>query len=333
MATIKDVARHASVSIATVSRVINEPDKVRELTRKRVETAMQVLSFSRNALAASLVTRRTGCIGLIVPHLAGAFYTPLISTVEQTVRAAGSHLVISCGNSTQDEVLAALRFLKQRSCDAIIVTPGALDQDSLGTLLAAHPNVLVVHRLVPGYEHRCVVVDNHQGALLATEHLIAQGHQRIAAITGPRDNPESADRLRGMLNALIQTGLPVPTSYLYEGDFTQQSGLCGAAALMALPEPPTALFAFNDQMALGVVDYCKRHGVSVPDQLSVMGFDDVEFSDLVSPKLTTIHHPVEAIGKTVGLLALKLAKQQPALGESFVISPSLTLRESVGALN
>ncbi|WP_137935850.1 LacI family DNA-binding transcriptional regulator [Chitinivorax sp. B] len=333
MATIKDVARHANVSIATVSRVINEPDKVKEPTRKRVEAVMQELSFSRNALAASLVTRRTGCIGLIIPQLSGAFFAPLISAVEHTVRAGGSHLVVSCGNCTQAEVLAALSFLKQRSCDAIIVTPGALEHETLVNLLETHPNILIIHRLVPGYEHRCVVVDNYQGAFMAVSHLIEQGHRRIAAVTGPHNNPESMDRLRGMRDAMTKAGLPLPDNYVFEGIFGPESGLAGAEAFLALSKPPTAVFCFNDQTALGVLDYCKRRQIAVPADMAVMGFDDVEFADLVSPRLTTVHQPIDTIGRTAGTLALRLAKREAMTDDSHVIQPRLALRESVAVIS
>ncbi|MEN9865252.1 MAG: hypothetical protein RL748_842, partial [Pseudomonadota bacterium] len=202
MATIRTVADHAGVSTATVSRVLNQPDKVREPTRLRVEAAIRALNFSPNAFAASLVTRQSNCIGLIVADLSGGFFAPLITRVEQVVSQSGSFLVISCSKNTASEVESALAFLHQRRCDAIILFAAQLSDAALQQAMQMDPNLVLIHHTVPGFEERCVQVDNRAGARLAARYLIDCGHREFGLITGPLSNPESILRRDEFLSTL-----------------------------------------------------------------------------------------------------------------------------------
>ncbi|MES2931951.1 MAG: LacI family DNA-binding transcriptional regulator [Pseudomonadota bacterium] len=329
MSTIRTVAERAGVSIATVSRVMNDPHKVRERTRVKVETAMRELDFSRNTFAASLVTRRSECVGLIVANLAGAFFAPLINQVEEIVSASNSYLIVSCNKDSGSDVEGALQFLRQRRCDAIILYPGQLSDQALTTMLVNNPNLVVIHRTVAGFEERCVQVDNRAGARLAARYLIDCGHREIGVITGPPSNPESLHRLAAFVETMEAANLPVQAELIVEGDFRFESGRQGMAELLAVGKGLSAVFCLSDHMAFGALDYCRAVGIDIPGRISLVGFDDVEYSRLIHPRLTTIHHPIDAIARAAAEIALRLAAGETLQEPQRLLAPKLIIRESV----
>ncbi len=329
MTNIRTVADHAGVSTATVSRVMNQPDKVREPTRLRVEAAMRELNFSRNEFAASLVTQQSNCIGLIVADLSGGFFAPLISQVERVVSQSGSFLVISCSKNTEAEVQGALAFLRQRRCDAIILFAAQLPDAPLQVALRENPNLVVIHRTVPGFEPRCLQIDNRAGARLAARYLIDSGHREFGIITGPPGNPESNERRDGFLGTLAAAGIAVPAERIVIGDFQIDSGRHGMANLLATNHTMSAVFCLNDQMALGALDYCRAVGIAVPEQISLMGFDNVDISSLVHPRLSTIACPIDELAKSAARLALDLASGQQPEQAPLLFPPTLVMRDSV----
>lgn len=329
MSTIHTVAALAGVSSATVSRVMNDPHKVREATRLKVEAAMRTLDFSRNSFAASLATQRSECVGLVVPHLSGAFFAPLVNEVEEAVSAVGSHLVVTCGKNSVDEVANALQFLRQRRCDAIILYPGQLSDQALAKMLQHNPHMVVIHRTIAGFEARCVQLDNHTGGQLAAQYLLRCGHRDIGVIGGPRSNPESMQRLAGFRGVLEAAGLHLPPKRVSEGDFHFASGGMCMAALRATQPGLSAVFCLNDQMAFGALNHCRAAGIAVPTQLSLIGFDDVEYADLIHPRLTTVHHPVAELARTAAQLALRLAAGEVLTEPQRLLKPTLVVRDSV----
>lgn len=332
MSTIHTVAARAGVSSATVSRVMNEPHKVREATRLKVELAMRELDFSRNSFAASLASRRSNCVGLVVSHLSSAFFAPLVNEIEEAVSAVGSYLIVTCGKNSEEEVAGGLQFMRQRRCDAIILYPGQLTDQALAEILNSNPQIVVIHRTVPGYEARCVQLDNHAGGQLAAEHLLRSGHRAIGVIAGPYSNPESMQRLAAFRETLQAAGVPLPPEHIVEGSFHFESGRQGMAELRAAQPALTAVFCLNDQMAFGALNYCRSAGIDVPSQLSLIGFDDVEYADLIHPRLTTVHHPVAALARTAAQLALRLAIGESLTEAQSLLVPRLVERDSVGVL-
>ncbi|WP_394791085.1 LacI family DNA-binding transcriptional regulator [Rhodoferax sp.] len=333
MSTIHTVAARAGVSSATVSRVMNEPHKVREATRLKVEQAMRELDFSRNSFAASLASRRSDCVGLLVSHLSGAFFAPLVNDIEETVSAAGSYLIVTCGKSSEAEISGGLQFLRQRRCDAIILYPGQISDQALAEMLQTQPHMVVIHRTSPGFEARCVQLDNHTGGRLAAEHLLRCGHRDIGVIAGPRTNPESWQRLDAFRATLQAAGVALPPERVSEGCFHFESGRQAMAALRQAQPALTAVFCLNDQMAFGALNYCRAAGIDVPSQLSLIGFDDVEYADLIHPRLTTVHHPVGALARTAAQLALRLAAGEVLTEPQSLLEPTLIVRDSVRVLS
>jgi LacI family transcriptional regulator, galactose operon repressor len=331
-ATIRDVARQAGVSIATVSRVLNNPAKVRERTRQRVEKVMRAVAFQRNVFAAALVTNRSETIGLAVPHLTDVFFVPMISEIGKTVASHGSYMMVTCSGYSADEVERNIRFLQQRRCDAIIAFPGAMADAHLLALMAEIPHMVVIHRLLKRHADRCVLVDNRLGARLAARYLIDCGHRDIAVITGPSVNMESAERLATFVETMREAGLAVDPDLVAEGDFLLESGADSVARLLATAKPFTAVFCLNDRMAMGALSYLQSTGVSVPEEISLMGFDDTDYASLVYPRLTTIRQEVVELGRTAAEIALSMGGRDVAPPRRTILPPRLIVRDSVAPL-
>jgi LacI family transcriptional regulator len=326
--TIRDVARRAVVSVATVSRVLNEPARVREKTRARVEKAMSELDFVPNLLASSLAKNRTECIGLIIPNL-GPVFAPLVNEIEHVIRAEGSYLVVVTGKIQPDDVAGAVQFLQQRRCDALIVFPGAMNNTQITTLLDEQRNIVILHHAVPDHMERCVLVDNSAGSRIATRYLIDCGHREIAVITGPDDNQESNERLAAFMQTMKDAGLAVDPKLVVPGDFDPVSGERGIAQLLSCGQRFSALFCFSDEMAAGAISYLRAAGVNLPEDLSIVGFDDVLYCSQIYPRLTTVHQPVIEIGRIAAQRALALSSNRDMPQGSTVLQPRLVVRDSV----
>jgi LacI family transcriptional regulator len=326
--TIRDVAKRAAVSVATVSRVLNGSSRVRDKTRTKVERIMRELEFVPNMIASSLAKNRSECIGLIIPNL-GPLFAPLVNEIEQVVRAEGSYLVIVTGKIKADDVTRAVQFLQQRRCDALIVFPGEMNDRQVSTLLEENNNVIVLHHLVAKHQERCVLVDNRAGARMATRYLIDCGHRDIAVITGPNGNYESSERLTAFKSTMEEAGLIVDPKLVVPGEFDPPSGERGVAQLLASGREVSALFCFSDEMAAGAISYMRSAGIMLPRDMSVIGFDDVLYCSQIFPRLTTVHQPTREIGHIAAQRALALSsRRELPLGPS-VLQPKLVVRDSV----
>ena len=326
-ATIRDVARAAGVSVATVSRALNGATNVLPETRQRIEEAARTLRFTPSGAARSLITRRTDTIGALLPDLHGEYFSELIRGIDQAARARGLHLLVSSSHGDADEAAAALRAMNGRVDGLIVMSPHADAEFLSHNLPGSLPAVLLNTEVdLPG--HARFVVDNFGGAHLMTRHLAGQRRQRIAFISGPLGNHEAKERLRGY-RAGLGAGM---RETVFEGDFTEESGL-SAGRRIALTKPRAdAVFAANDMMAIGCLAALKEIGLRVPEDMALGGFDDIPIARYVSPALTTIRVPIAALG-TAALDALVKAVETPATpaGPLTVIPVELVVRRSCGA--
>ena len=326
-ATIKDVARVAGVSVATVSRALNGADNVLPGTKQRILDAARELRFSPSGAARSLITRRTDTIGALLPDLHGEYFSELIRGIDQAARARGLHLLVSSSHGDADEAAAALRAMNGRVDGLIVMSPHADAEFLSHNLPGSLPAVLLNTEVdLPG--HARFVVDNFGGAHLMTRHLAGHGRQRIAFISGPLGNHEAQERLRGY-RAGLGSGM---REIVFEGDFSEESGL-SAGRRIALTEPrPDAVFAANDMMAIGCLAALKESGLRVPEDIALGGFDDIPIARYVAPALTTIRVPIAALG-TAALDALVKAVETPATpaGPTTVIPVELVVRRSCSA--
>lgn len=305
MATIHEVSRLAGVSLATVSRVINKSDKVTLKTRNKVEAAMHHLGYRPNTIAQSLALKRSNSVGVLVPELHGPFFGAMLGAIEDELRGEGKHVVITAGHSDPDREKEAIDFLASRRCDALILYVFAISDDYIEALARKPIPLVVIGRLIPGIKDDCVSLDNESGGYIATRSLIGSGHKQVACITGPLWKSDGIERLAGYKRALAEHDIEFKQELVVEGNYEESSGRAGMQQLLQGGVPFTALFCANDVMAAGAIALAREHGLDIPQDLSVVGFDNVFFTRYMHPKLSTIEYPVEIMGRMAARCVLR----------------------------
>ncbi|MGE5529975.1 MAG: LacI family DNA-binding transcriptional regulator [Patescibacteria group bacterium] len=328
MATIRDIARHTNLGIATVSRVLNERPGVSPETRETVLHAVKELNYRPNSIARSLVKKRTHSIGLIVSDITNPYFSTLAKHVEDLASEAG-YAVVMCNTDhrvDKEEFYAAV--LEERRVDGLVFASSGFNSKHIIHLAGKIP-VAALDREID-HQNVCVVAqDNVKGTFLATEHLIANGHRRIACFTGPLTIAASLDRLRGYQMALSAHSLEVDRDLIREGRWTEESGAELARDLLARDNGVTAVVASNDLCALGVVEACREMGFGVPERLSVVGYDDIYLASLLRPRLTTVAQPIGEMSRAaMRFILARLHGQEPG-DRRVVYSPRLVPRDSV----
>ncbi|PLS09661.1 LacI family DNA-binding transcriptional regulator [Neobacillus cucumis] len=336
--TIKDVANEAGVSIATVSRVLNKKDRVKETTRKKVEEAIKKLNFNPDQIARTMIMKETKTIGLIVPVLSNEYWSSVSEVIQEELWQAG-YTVLLCATSTWDNPAeresAFFRNLIQRKVDGIIY---ATNNDFHKN--GYHP---MVNELID-YDIPLVAFDQNipgiskvrgmhlRGALDAVEHLIDLGHNRIAYIGGPLFSP---DRELGYRNAHTLKGLAVFESLIKRGSPTFQFGYEAMSELLESPEKFTATFCANDMIALGAIQCLDNMGIRIPEEMAIVGYDDIKMSQLIKPALTTVQQPIGEMGAAIVKLLLNLIENKGDIlsPQTLVFDMKLIIRESCGAVN
>ena len=327
MPTIYQVAERAGVSLSTVSRVLNGKASVNRVLKERVEKAVKELNYRPNSVARSLANNRTDSVGVLVPELNAPFFGDLMQAVESTLRAADKHVIISVGRNCLDTEKDAVEFLISRNCDALIMHAEALSDEYLLELNQSKLPVALVNRQVDGLPEACTSLDNEKGGYLATRHLLELGHKDIAYISGPADKCDASLRLKGHTRALSEAGLPTNPQLIFSGDYSEEDGKIGLLDLMARDVPFTALVCANDWMASGAISCARDLGMSLPQDLSIVGFDDVVFAHHVFPRLTTVSNPIAEMAEMSAKYILnKVYGQANNIQQNF--EPSLVVRES-----
>lgn len=332
MPTIKEVSRHAKVSPSTVSRVLNGSAPVSPEARRRVLEAIQKLNYHPNAFARGLVTNRSGGIGVVVNEISSPFYSGLISGIEQVVEAEGLHLLVSSGHANAQKEREALEFLRQRRSDGLIFQVDASsDYEILEWFGGLEIPFVIVGRFIAEFAERCLWLDNELGGYLATRYLIEQGHRRIAYVAGLPTIRDSWERLHGYRRALEEAGIPFDEMLIAEGTFMEESGQVAMRRLLERQLGITAVFLANDQMAAGAIQALREAGVGVPEEISIIGYDDVHFARYLYPALTTIRQPFAEMGKTAAqMLLAALSGKETEVKRRF--EPELVVRQSVRRL-
>ncbi|RDV26807.1 LacI family DNA-binding transcriptional regulator [Alteromonas aestuariivivens] len=327
MATIYQVAELAGVSLSTVSRVINGRKTVNPELREKVEQAMRKLNYRPNSVARSLASSRSDSVGLLISELDTPFFGEMMQAVEATLRAANKHVIITVGHNNPEQELDGLEFLISRNCDALIMHVEALSDDQLRQINQDRIPIALVNRVVEGLESHCITLDNEMGGYLATRHLIDLGHTQIACIAGPGNKQDAVKRLEGHKRALKEVGLPFKASLVYEGDYTEVEGVNGFKWLSRKTANFTALVCANDWMASGAISAAREAGLSLPEDLSIIGFDNVLFAHHLFPKLTTIKNPIYQMGEMAASAVLQRVYRQKVVVQNTFI-PELVERDS-----
>jgi LacI family transcriptional regulator len=325
LTTIHDIAREAGVSASTVSRVLSGRVPVADYKREAVQAAVKKLRYRPNAIAQGLVRGRTGAIGVLTQSIASPFYGEVMLGIEQGLADSEFHAVIASGNWHTEDELSALNLLSGRRVDALIVLPGVIPDDRLREVGEELP-LVIIGRSVAGLEAQCLRIDDAQAAFEATRYLIGLGHQRIVHVAGPQTHHDAVDRRAGYVRALEAAGLAVDARLIVEGDYTEPSGLLAIQSLLGAAVVFSAIFAANDQMAYGARLALYRNGIRVPEDVSLVGFDDQPSSAYTTPPLTTVRQPTLAIGSAAARAVRSIIAGQPS--PLPVLSTELVIRES-----
>jgi LacI family transcriptional regulator len=327
--TIRQIADLAGVSIATVSRVLNGRDDVSNETREAVSRVIREQGYTANRSARGLSAGRTGLVGVLVPLVYPAYFSAILAGAVEALSEQDLRVVLTpTGHQHDREVSLIDRLMHGLTDGALIVLPEESSEE-LERLLDQHYRFVVVDPLMPLDDRIPSVSAAHtSGAHQAMRHLLGLGHRRIAAITGPPGWVATEDRRAGYHGALAAAGV-MPTPELeVESDFEISGGLEAAASLLDLPEPPTAIFAFNDNLAIGAIQAARARGLSVPNDVSIVGFDDVEGARIVTPALTTVRQPLAEMGRTAVSLLNRLLERQRFETLHVELATRLVVRDS-----
>lgn len=313
-AKIADVARLANVSVATVSRALANPDMVTQETRRKVLDAVRQTGYTPNIAARNLRVRKTMMALVVVPDIANVFFAEVLRGIDETLSAEGYGLIIANLNHSADREARYAEWAMAGQVDGVLLLCGHLIGGQGRNLNDANLPIVAVCERIPGENFPQVEINNRDAACKAVTHLLDMRHRRIAYISGPRGNILDAEREAGYRDAFSKLGMTPDKKWLCPGDFTFQSGAQAAKTIMALPEKnrPTAVFAANDEMAIGFLKTVQDAGRKVPEDFAVAGFDGIAFADFCQPALTTMVQPRRALGATAAAILADMMQGRPA---------------------
>ena len=329
MATIYQVSELAGVSLATVSRVINNSGKVTAKTRQKVISAIEELGYRPNASAQSLALKRSNSVGILIPELYGPFFGIMLSSIEKELRDAGKRVVITAGHSDETKERDCIEFLLGSSCDALILHVYSVSDRFLIELNEGPVPITLLNRYIPEMADRCISLDNEHGGYIAAKCLLERGHRKIAYVSGPHWKVDSFRRLTGHKRALAEFGVEMDERLLFEGDFEEASGRQAMKYFLQQDIPFTATVCANDEMAAGAMDTARSQGLVIPDDMSVIGYDDVDFTHYLHPRLSSIGCRINEMGLMAARCVMKNAYGEKDLEIQNTFEPNLVLRESV----
>lgn len=333
MATMKDVARLAGVSTSTVSHVINKNRFVSESIADKVNAAVEQLNYAPSALARSLKLNQTRTIGMLLTASSNPFYSEVVRGVERSCYERGYSLILCNTDGDAERMNRSLETLLQKRVDGLLIMCTENHRPSKDAI-SRYPSLPIVMMDWSPFEGSIDVIQDNAllGGEMATDYLIRLGYSRIACITGPLDKTTAQERLNGYRQAMKKAGLEILPGYEVSSDFEFGGGLVAMEQLLMLPEPPHAVFASNDAMAVGVYQALYQRGLRVPDNVAVVGYDDIQLAQYLMPPLTTIHQPKDSLGELAVDALLHRLQEPESEPQVLVLTPELVVRQSVGSL-
>lgn len=328
-ATITDVAQRAGVGASTVSRVISGDGYVAPATRQRVLDSAKELGYVSNRVARSLRTRSTRTLGLLIADVENPFYAVIAKNVESAAKAAGYHVMLCNDNDNAVEEREYLGILEGLGVDGLILTPTARNRANLDRLWEKGLSIVQIDRKVPGLRVDTVLADNEGGAAAAVDHLVGHGHREIGIIAGPGDVMTGRRRLNGFRSAMKRHGLSVPETRIQRGSFHRDHAVQSARELLERPDRPSAIFAANNILAEGCIVAAENLGLRIPDDVSLVAFDDMPWMTLMSPKITALRQPVADMARAATDLVLQRLQDSSREPTTVVFQPQLVARQSV----
>ncbi len=333
MATMKDVAKAAGVSIATVSAVVAETSYVSPALKARVERAVAELGYARNSLARSLKTGQSQLVGLIVPDITNPFFTAFVDRVQSEMARHGYAVLLGITDNNEEREAALLALMRSHLAAGTILCPtGDPSRLSSGMPSLGGMKLVLVDNAAPSTDIDTVSIDNFNAAVIAVRHLIGHGHRRISAMLGPRERHNSAERRRGFLSVMAEAGLPVPEGSVVHGAFREDTAHVEAATLLSANPLPTAIFVANNLMLIGVMKAIAERRMRVPDDISVVSVDDFAWASAFQPALTVVRQPLTALADAAVQRLLARVGGDDAPSQSVSFSAELVVRASTRTL-
>lgn len=326
--TIKDIAEIAGVSKATVSRVLNNTKPVSDEIKERVQSVIDETGYRPSSLARSLSRQRTGILGLIIPDVANPFYAELVKGMSEVAKAYHYNILLCNTFREHEKEREFLELLEDKEVDGIIFMTFEFHKYQKAFFDRYRKPIVTVNRHFEGQEIPNVDIDNEAAAYSAVRYLIELGHRRVGIISSSKTDDTAIYRVDGYRRALEEAGLSAEEDLVVESDYHFKSAYEGARQLMTLEDPPTAIFCLNDELAVGAIKYLNDTGRSVPEDVSVIGFDDVPLASMFIPSLTTIRQPIYEMGATAARLLIKRVKDEPLEWNQQTLPFELVIRNS-----
>ncbi|OOF87569.1 DNA-binding transcriptional regulator GalS [Rodentibacter ratti] len=333
MSTIHDVAKLAKVSVATVSRVLNNHPSVSKKTRLSVQNAISQLSYQPNANAQALAVQNTDTIGVVVTDVTDSFFAILVKAVDKVAESHNKTILIGIGYHHAEKEREAINTLLRKRCSCLVVHSKALSDEELKDYLDKVKGMVVINRVIKGYENRCVSLDNQKGTYIATKMLIQCGHKKIAYIGSNHAIFDEVERRTGYLEALKTHNYPIVKHAIVHNSPDFEGGEQAMIDLLSYNKDLTAVVAYNDSMAAGAISVLNENNINVPSQFSIIGFDDMPIARYLIPKLTTIRYPIDLMATYAANLALSLVDENIAAPSAIQFNPTLVRRFSVESAN
>lgn len=333
MPTIKDIAKAAGVSPASVSRVINNGSKVGEKTRQHIKQVMLDMGYYPNANAQAINSLPTASIGLVLADLVNPFFAMMAHGIEQVASETNTQIFMNSGAFNKDAELAAIETLLEHRYQAMVVHSSALSDDILINFAEKIPGFVVINRYIEEISDRCVWLDDQLGGKMMADYIISQGHKNVALICNQKTLDNTAKRMEGAKSALLTQDITLLETNIDSEEATFDAGKIAVQHLIASGNTFTAILAYNDPMAIGAIAMLEAQGLRVPEDVSVIGFDNLMLAQCIKPKLTTIDSPIEKMAITATKLALSLASNNVGIKDikqKFV--PKLVIRQSVKSI-
>lgn len=309
--SIKEIAKKANVSIATVSRALNDHPSVRPETKELILKIARELEYEPSGLVKSLVRRNNDVIGFVVPEIWGEFYTDVINGIDDIASQEGFHLIVASSHSKRNIVESVLNFMQESLVDGVILMIPSMNEQVKEIISTSRTPIVLITGKNEWGNINTVSIDNFQGTYSMTKFLVEQlGYEKIGVIRGPDDNYDSSERLEGFTSAMLELGLQIRNEWIIPGNFDVKSGELGCSRLLAMIEKPEVIFCFNDMMALGCYKYVNKIGLKIPDEIGIVGFDHILLSEIIYPTLTTVHVPKRELGSEAMNILLRLIKNR-----------------------
>jgi LacI family transcriptional regulator len=328
--TIKEVAKKAHVSTATVSRVFNNSGPVGEATRQRVMEISRKLHYTPNQAGRMLSTQRSDALGLLMPDLHGGFFSEVIRGMDLAAQKSHYHILVSSSHNHKDEIRGGIEMMRGRVDGLIIMSPD-IDAHTLNNNLPKSLPVVLLNCFVDGDSFDSLNIDNYNGAYQVVRHLVEHGHKRIAMIKGKVKNYDASERTRGFRAAVRDLGLDLAYCYEAEGNFSGESGYSAMKKILEFSPHPTAVFAANDSMAIGAISALREQNIKVPGDIALVGFDDIPIAEFMLPPLSSVRVKISELGTlAVHRLVHAIREKNNHEKQKIIIPTTLVARESCG---